>query len=57
MAETYKNLIGREWRVSESKKTFENINPADVDEIVGIFQDSDENDTKKAIQSAKDAFF
>ena len=57
MAEIYKNLIGREWRVSESKKTFENINPADVDEIVGIFQDSDENDTKKAIQSAKDAFF
>ena len=56
MAEIYKNLIHGEWTESETGKTFKNINPADTDEVVGIFQDSDENDAKKAIQSAKDAF-
>ena len=53
---TYKNFIGGEWVESHTGRTFENLNPADTREVVGVFQKSDKQDVENAIQSAKQAF-
>ncbi|MEW5923383.1 MAG: aldehyde dehydrogenase family protein [Candidatus Zixiibacteriota bacterium] len=52
----YKNYIGGEWVKSKSGKTFENINPANKDEVVGIFQKSTPEDVNAAVAAAKEAF-
>lgn len=54
--ETYSNYINGEWTESVSQKTFTNINPANKEEIVGIFQASNEEDVKQAIDAAIEAF-
>src|ERR671924_2376776 len=52
----YKNLIGGQWVESATGQTFENRNPADTRDIVGIFQDSDERDVKAAVEAAQRAY-
>ena len=52
----YKNYIDGKWVASATGKTFENVNPADTSEIVGIFQDSDERDVNAAVAAAKEAY-
>jgi acyl-CoA reductase-like NAD-dependent aldehyde dehydrogenase len=53
---TYKNFINGEWVESKTGHTFENLNPADTREVVGIFQKSDKQDVDTAIEAAKHAF-
>ncbi len=55
-AETYKNFIGGKWIESSSSKTFKSINPANTDEVVGVFQASTEEDVKEAMDAASKAF-
>jgi aldehyde dehydrogenase (NAD+) len=55
-AKVYKNFINGEWVDSVTRKTFENRNPADTRELLGLFQASNEDDVKKAINAAKDAY-
>lgn len=55
-AKTYKNLIGGEWVSSHSGQTYENLNPADTRDVVGIFQRSDKWDVDDAVAAAKQAF-
>ena len=52
----YKNLINGEWVDSTSGKTTLNINPADKQDIVGEFPDSNADDMNKAVEAAKNAF-
>src|SRR5215475_13232795 len=52
----FKNLIDGEWVESSSGQTFENINPADTRDVVGIFQKSVKADVDAAIDAAKRAF-
>ncbi|MCX6825801.1 MAG: aldehyde dehydrogenase family protein [candidate division Zixibacteria bacterium] len=52
----YKNYIAGEWVRSRSGQTFENRNPADTDDIVGIFQKSTPGDVDDAIAAAKEAY-
>ncbi len=52
----YKNLIGGEWVESRTGKTFENQNPADVRDVVGIFQSSGKQDIDDAVDAAKTAW-
>ncbi|MGA3210381.1 MAG: aldehyde dehydrogenase family protein [Terriglobales bacterium] len=52
----YKNLIDGEWMEARAGQTFENINPADTREVVGIFQKSNADDVNMAIEAAKQAF-
>ena len=52
----YKNYIDGEWVASESGHTFDNINPANTNELVGIFQKSSRQDVENAIQAAKKAY-
>ncbi len=55
MAQEFKNNIGGKWVDSESKRTFENRNPAKWDEVVGIFPKSTAKDVEKAVAAAKKA--
>ena len=54
--EQYTNFIGGDWVPARSGKTFENRNPADRDDIVGVFPESDRQDVEAAIAAAKKAF-
>ena len=44
----FRNYINGEWAESRSGKTFANINPANTDETVGLFQASNADDVKDA---------
>jgi aldehyde dehydrogenase (NAD+) len=52
----FKNYIKGEWVPSASGVTFDNSNPADRRELVGMFQKSSRQDVEDAIQAAKDAY-
>ena len=52
----YKNFINGEWVNTSSGQTFENGNPANRKELVGLFQKSNREDVENAIQAAKDAY-
>src|SRR5918996_1713511 len=56
MAEEYKNYIGGKWVPASSGETFESRNPADRDEIVGVFPHSGPEDVDAAVQAAEDAY-
>jgi alpha-ketoglutaric semialdehyde dehydrogenase len=55
-AKVYKNLIGGEWVESRSGQTFENQNPANVKDVVGIFPRSNKDDVNEAVQAATKTF-
>src|SRR5215475_4905628 len=55
-ARVYKNLIGGEWVDARSGRSFENRNPADTNDVVGIFPASAEEDVNDAVAAAKQAF-
>jgi acyl-CoA reductase-like NAD-dependent aldehyde dehydrogenase len=50
------NFIGGEWVAPASGRTFENRNPADVDDLVGVYPKSGPQDVEKAVAAAKKAF-
>src|SRR5690349_8704985 len=52
---TYHNFIGGEWVRSSSGETFDNVNPANTDDIVGRFPKSTAEDVNAAVSAAKDA--
>jgi acyl-CoA reductase-like NAD-dependent aldehyde dehydrogenase len=52
----FKNFIDGEWVESSSGQTFENRNPADTRDVVGIFQHSNKADVNAAVEAAKRAF-
>src|SRR5437870_8325964 len=52
----YRNFIDGEWIESSSGETFENRNPADTRDVVGIFQKSIKADVDAAVDAAKRAF-
>src|SRR5271168_3851380 len=52
----YKNFIDGEWVESSTGETFENRNPADTRDLVGIFQKSAKADVDAAVDAAKRAF-
>ncbi|HET9406085.1 MAG TPA: aldehyde dehydrogenase family protein [Candidatus Sulfotelmatobacter sp.] len=52
----YKNFIDGEWVESSAGETFEDRNPADNREVVGIFQKSAKADVDAAVDAAKRAF-
>src|SRR5215468_7754323 len=52
----FKNFIDGQWVESSSGETFENRNPADTREVVGLFQKSSRADVNAAVDAAKRAF-
>ena len=53
--QTYKNYIGGEWVKSSSGEYFDNVNPADTNDVVGRFPKSTAEDVDKAVEAAKNA--
>ncbi|HTU33252.1 MAG TPA: aldehyde dehydrogenase family protein [Candidatus Acidoferrum sp.] len=53
---TYKNFINGEWVESRSNESIENRNPANRDELIGIFPASSKDDVALAVEAARDAY-
>lgn len=52
----YANYIDGEWVKSRSGKVFENRNPANQDDLIGLFQDSTADDLSAAVDAAQKAY-
>ncbi len=48
----FANLIAGQWQPSNTGRTFENRNPADVDDLVGTFPESSAQDVADAVAAA-----
>src|SRR6188508_147842 len=53
---TYKNYIDGEWVACASGETFEDRNPADTGDLIGVFQHSGAADVDRAIAAAARAY-
>ena len=53
---TYHNLIDGSWRPSGSGQLFENRNPAQTGDLIGLFQQSTREDVEHAIDAAARAY-
>jgi len=53
---THGNYIDGRWQPSASGKTFENRNPANTDDLIGLFQQSTKEDVNQAIAAAARAY-
>src|SRR5438128_1447567 len=56
MTKDHGNYIGGRWVPAASGRTFENRNPANTDELIGRFADSDPEDVERAVSAAREAF-
>ena len=52
----YQNFINGEWVAPRGGQTLENRNPANTDEVVGVFPLSSEEDVNAAVSAAKEAY-
>src|SRR5260370_36211373 len=52
----FKNFINGEWVESRSGRAYENRNPANTDELVGMFVSGTEEDANQAVDAAKEAY-
>ena len=52
----FKNFINGEWVESRSGQAYENRNPANTDELVGMFVSSGTEDVNAAVDAAKEAY-
>ncbi|HZA34719.1 MAG TPA: aldehyde dehydrogenase family protein, partial [Vicinamibacterales bacterium] len=55
MSDTFRNFIGGAWVGSSSGRTFETRNPADTDEVIGSYPESDAAVAREAIEAARKA--
>lgn len=56
MAKKYQNFINGVWKDASTGKHSENRNPADKDDLIGLFPSSGENDVREAVAAAREAF-
>ena len=56
MAESFPNLIAGEWRAASDRGTFEQRNPARLDEVTGRWPAATREDARAAIAAAGEAF-
>ncbi len=52
----YKNFIDGEWVDASGGKAYENRNPANTDELIGMFVSSSSEDVDAAVEAAKEAY-
>jgi len=53
MPQSFSNFIGGEWAAAASGQTFETRNPADTDEVVGVYPRCGADETRAAIDAAR----
>src|SRR5207237_10512028 len=51
-----RNFIGGQWAESASSRTFDNVNPANTDDLVGVVKLSTREEARRAVESAAEAF-
>ncbi len=56
MPQTYHNYIDGQWVPAQSGATYENRNPADRDDLIGLFPQSAQADVDAAVAAASKAF-
>lgn len=56
MTEIFKNYINGQWVDSVTGETFENRNPSNIDEVIGVFPRSNKEDVDMAVFAALSAF-
>ncbi|HEU4699523.1 MAG TPA: aldehyde dehydrogenase family protein [Gemmatimonadales bacterium] len=56
MAKNFRNFIGGQWVAPSTGKYFDNRNPADTEDLIGRFPDSDAADVQRAVESARRGF-
>ena len=56
MAASFKNLIGGKWQEADGGATFDDINPAVNDDVIGRFPLSSPDDVDSAVGAARKAF-
>jgi len=56
MAKKFLNFIGGEWVEPSTGEYFENRNPADRDDLIGLWPLSGAEDVERAVQSAREGF-
>ena len=56
MSQKFQNFINGKWCDSVSEKTFENRNPADWSDLIGLFPLSTKEDVNEAVKSARNAY-
>lgn len=56
MARKYQNFINGKWVDAKSGQTFENRNPANWNEVIGLFPKSSKEDVDEAVKAARAAF-
>jgi aldehyde dehydrogenase (NAD+) len=56
MPQKFQNFINGKWVDAKSGKIFENRNPANWDEVIGIFPKSGKEDVDEAVKAARSAF-
>ncbi len=56
MTTVFKNFIAGEWVPASSGESFDNVNPADSNDIIGTFPLSTSEDVARAVESAKRGF-
>jgi acyl-CoA reductase-like NAD-dependent aldehyde dehydrogenase len=52
----FKNFINGEWVESRSGSAYENRNPANTDELIGMFASSTDEDVNAAVDAAREAY-
>lgn len=56
MAKKYQNFINGRWCDAVAGETFENRNPANHDDLIGVFPKSKKQDVDEAVKAAREAF-
>ena len=56
MSKKYQNFINGSWVDAKSGKTYENRNPANWEELIGLFPKSGKEDVDEAVKAARVAF-
>jgi acyl-CoA reductase-like NAD-dependent aldehyde dehydrogenase len=53
MAERFKNYLGGKWIDSSNDTTFDDVNPANRSDVLGVFPRSDHRDVDRALEAAQ----
>jgi aldehyde dehydrogenase (NAD+) len=56
VVKTYRNFVAGKWQPAGSGKTYEDRNPADTSDVIGVFPYSDASDVKAAVKAAKEVY-
>ncbi|HET6891231.1 MAG TPA: aldehyde dehydrogenase family protein [Pyrinomonadaceae bacterium] len=54
--DTYRNFIGGKWVESSSARTALNVNPANIDDVLGTVRQASRDEARQAVEAAAEAF-